>query len=281
MRSLLILLCLAMLSRTSSSREAEEHCDANLFFHQILAGRDIADPKTAANATQRSLFQFARQMQNFQYIVGDPVTSKCALVDAAFDPEGIVAIAADKGYDHCAYIATHHHYDHIGRMAGNAQPELPGLQRFVSSQDAPTVWIHEAEREVAAAQVGVDIGSLTPITDGETISIGNVSMRVIHTPGHSPGSVVLVVSDATGRDRLALTGDTVFPGSCGRVDLPGSDIDAMFTSLQTKLKQLDDALPIYPGHAYSGHSSTIGKERQQGLLRPGLTIASWRKMMRR
>jgi len=100
----------------------------------------------------------------------------------------------------------------------------------------------------------------------------------MHTPGHSPGSVVLVVR-AGGSDRLLLTADTLFPGSCGRLDLPGSSVDDMFDSMR-KLADLDDALPVFPGHAYSGEETTIGREKRSGLLRP-MTRASWERMMRR
>ena len=79
---------------------------------------------------------------------------------------------------------------------------------------------------------------------------------------------------------LALTGDTVFPGSCGRLDLPGSSVDAMFSSLQSLRERLSDELPIFPGHGYSGASSTAAREKATGLLRP-LTQAQWRRMMAR
>ena len=78
-----------------------------------------------------------------------------------------------------------------------------------------------------------------------------------------------------------LTGDTIFPGSCGRLDLPGASVDAMHASLATLRGKLSDALPLFPGHAYSGEESTIGIEKTQGLLRPGITRESWRRMMTR
>ena len=74
---------------------------------------------------------------------------------------------------------------------------------------------------------------------------------------------------------------TLFPGSCGRLDLPGSSVDAMYSSLQTKVAALDDELPLFPGHAYGGPSSTIGREKASGFLRPSITLGSWRKMMAR
>ena len=80
--------------------------------------------------------------------------------------------------------------------------------------------------------------------------------------------------------RLALTGDTIFPGSCGRLDLPGADVDAMYDSLRALREVLDDGLPLFPGHAYSGESSTVGREKAAGFLRP-MSRAQWRRMMQR
>ena len=78
---------------------------------------------------------------------------------------------------------------------------------------------------------------------------------------------MLIAATEDGVQRLALSGDTVFPGSCGRLDLPGSSVDAMYSSLHTKVAALDDELAIFPGHAYSGSSSTIGREKAAGFLK--------------
>jgi hypothetical protein len=81
-------------------------------------------------------------------------------------------------------------------------------------------------------------------------------------------------------DLLLLSGDTVFPGSCGRLDLPGSDPGIMYDSLRT-LAALPDALPVYPGHSYGGSSSTIGREKATGLLRDDISRTQWMRMMAR
>ena len=87
---------------------------------------------------------------------------------------------------------------------------------------------------------------------------------------------MFTAGDGAGADAV-MVGDTIFPGSCGRLDLPDSDIDQMFDSLAT-LRALDDSLVVYPGHAYSGASTTIGREKANGLLRP-FTREQWRQMM--
>jgi glyoxylase-like metal-dependent hydrolase (beta-lactamase superfamily II) len=247
-------------------------CDSALYFKQLLAGRDIADPAVARRSQQQT-FALAKSMVNFQYLVGDPATREALVIDGCYDPDGIIRSAEEDGYKIVGYVATHAHYDHIGRS-----PDLAGVASFVG-QNLPA-WIHEKELQFAADQVAIDAAALSPLHDGSTVSVGGVTLAVKHTPGHSPGSVVLQVTDSAGAERLLITGDTLFPGSCGRVDLPGSDVDAMFGSLRS-LAALDDALPVYPGHGYSGNSSTIGREKASGLLSPQLTLAKWRRMMAR
>ena len=140
-------------------------------------------------------------------------------------------------------------------------------------------YIHRTEVQLAANQIGVDASALTAIDDAEELQVGRVRLRVLHTPGHSPGSVVLIVS-IDDIERLVLTADTLFPGSCGRLDLPGSSIDEMYSSTR-KLAALDERLPMFPGHAYSGEESTIAQEKQSGLLRAELSRTSFRQMMAR
>ena len=205
----------------------------------------------------------AKGMQNFMYLVGDAQAGRCIAVDAVYDPEGVVSTAEKLGCNVTAFVATHFHYDHIGhngRTYGGPGLHVPGMHHFVSDLGLPG-YIHETELSVAAQQTSVSADALTPLRDGDELTIGEVTLQVLHTPGHSPGGMTLLAS-VGGQQRLALTGDTVFPGSCGRLDLPGSSVDAMFTSLQTTLAALDDELPLFPGHAYSGASSTVGAERE-------------------
>ena len=261
---------------TAASSAADLSSD-NVFVHQLLAGRDVANPAAARTKAEQTVFSTGKMMQNYMYLVGDPETRECLVFDGAYDPEGIDAEAGRLGYKVVGYVATHYHYDHIGRKEATRSPPLPGMSWFVA-RGVPA-YIHEAELEQAAQQTGVEAASLTPVGDGQRLRVGGVTLRLLHTPGHSPGSVVAVVADSTGAERFAITGDTIFPGSCGRVDLPGSDIGAMYRSLQHKMVRLDDDLVLFPGHAYSGESSTVRREKREGLLRPGLSEAAWRRMM--
>ena len=115
-----------------------------------------------------------------------------------------------------------------------------------------------------------------PYGDGFNLKVGRIKLKFLHTPGHSSGSSVVVASDAAGKDRVVVTGDTLFPGSCGRIDLPDSNKMDMYRSLQTVVAKLPDHLVVYPGHGYGGKSSTIGQEKMKGLLRP-TTEAQWKR----
>jgi glyoxylase-like metal-dependent hydrolase (beta-lactamase superfamily II) len=272
---------LLMITATAVALEPHPLCDERFLFHQLLVGRDVAVPEQATGAQQRAVFNFARQMQNFMYLVGDAVTRECVVVDPCYDPEGILAAAESIGCNVTAAVGTHFHYDHIGH--NNQVPMgpglvLPGLRHFVEELWLPG-YVHALEKDAAAMQIGIPADWLTPLDEGEVVRVGAVELRVIHTPGHSPGGMTLVAGvKGEEEERLVLTGDTIFPGSCGRLDLPGSSVHAMWESLQTLRERLADALPLFPGHAYNGESSTVAREKAAGLLRP-ITLSQWRRMM--
>ena len=279
--TLLTLLAFAATSRGELSRH--ELCDDQLIFHQLLGGVDVAVPEKAVSLAQRNVFTMAKGMKNFMYVVGDAVTKECVVIDACYDPEGVLAAAESLGCNVTAALGTHFHYDHIGHenkpgSIGGPGFALPGLRYFIQDLELPA-YVHASERDAAAAQIDVPPASLTPLSDGEALRVGAVELRVIHTPGHSPGGMTLVAV-VDGEERAVITGDTIFPGSCGRLDLPGSSVDAMFKSLRHLRNTLDDKLPLYPGHAYNGESSTVAREKTQGLLRP-FTASEWTRMMRR
>ena len=283
----LALLAASVAVAATSGADRHALCDERFFFHQLLAGRDVAVPEQAATPQQRQLFSFAKSMQNFMYLVGDATSGECVAVDACYDPEGIIAAAAALGCNVTAAIGTHFHYDHIGhenKVPFGPGMVLPGLRYFVNDLSMPG-YVHETERATAAMQIGLPAEALTSLADGDVLRVGAIELRVIHTPGHSPGGMTLIASDGRdGKPRLVLTGDTVFPGSCGRLDLPGASVDAMYASLR-KLREVfsdgqDDDLPLFPGHAYNGHSSTVGREKSSGLLKP-MSKAQWQRMMSR
>ena len=168
-----------LLSITTTLATIDTHrlCDADLLFHQMLVGRDVANPAKASTAAARQVFNFGLQMKNLVYIVGDALTGECVVVDAAYDPEGILAAAKSVGCTNVSgFVATHYHYDHIGSVHGSSvQPrsqisELPGMRYFLTELQGVRGYIHALETSLAAQQIGVEEAQLTALSDGDVLS---------------------------------------------------------------------------------------------------------------
>ncbi|MEK7374384.1 MAG: MBL fold metallo-hydrolase [Thermodesulfobacteriota bacterium] len=194
------------------------------------------------------------QMAVFAYLVGDEVSGDALVIDPAADTDGIIA-AAEKNKVRIKYIVnTHGHVDHIG---GNLD---------IRKATGAGIIIHEddAEMLVATPATMLRMFGAKPsppadrtVRDGDLIEVGTIRLQVIHTPGHSPGSIVLHV------DGYAFTGDTLFVEAVGRTDLPGGSEEVMFDSIQRKLCPLPDETVVLPGHNYgSTPTSTIGHEKK-------------------
>ena len=180
-------------------------------------------------------------MQNFIYLIGDPASREAAVVDPGWEVPKILDALRQDGYRLTAAFVTHHHFDHT-----------QGLETLLQAADVP-VYAHEAD----APLLTIARSSLKPVTGGETITVGRIPLTLIHTPGHTPGSQCLMV------DGRLLTGDTLFIKACGRWDLPGGDPAKLYDSLNVKLKALDEATVVYPGHNYADRpASTIGEEKR-------------------
>ena len=172
---------------------------------------------------------------NFSYLVYCPETLKGVVVDPSFAPQVLLDTAAEKGVEIRLLINTHGHRDHT---AGNSD-------------------ILAATKVQLAAHLADLPNADRPLVDGDVIAVGNGLIKILHTPGHSPGSIVLQTESAV------ITGDTLFVSRCGRADLPGSDVNQMYQSLQ-RLKQLPAATRVFPGHDYGPQPvSTIGLELEQ------------------
>ena len=185
------------------------------------------------------------------YILWCAATRDCAVVDAGFEPEAIARRLEREGLRPRLLLATHAHYDHV---CGTRD-----LQRMVGGE----FWIHPGDRPLLErlAEQGTMFGlpAVDPpadphdLADGQMISIGDERVAVIHTPGHSPGSVTFHAGD-----RLWV-GDVLFAGSIGRTDLPGGDFEELERSIRTRLFPLGDELQVLPGH---GPATTLGRERR-------------------
>jgi glyoxylase-like metal-dependent hydrolase (beta-lactamase superfamily II) len=190
-------------------------------------------------------------MQNFVYLVGSTETRKAAVVDAAWDVDEILRAAEADGLEVTHALVTHTHPDHVGgKFAGM---EIAGVAELLEKAKAKVV-IHKSEADHLKL---VPASDLVKAESGDEIDVGGVKVRLIHTPGHTPGSQCFLVGD-----RL-ISGDTLFIDSCGRVDLPGSDPEQMYFSLTQKLKALPDDTVLFPGHNYAPKTSaTIGEQKR-------------------
>ncbi len=179
-------------------------------------------------------------MQNFVYLIGDPQTRQAAVVDPGWEPDKILKQLDDDGYSLSKIFLTHTHPDH-----------WMGLHGLLGETDVP-VYVHAEESD----ELDVSRANLKPTSGGETVSVGQVPVQLIHTPGHTPGSQCLLA-----RGRL-LSGDTLFIKGCGRCDLPGGDAATLYDSLM-RLRQLDDTIVLYPGHDYADVPAiALGEEKR-------------------
>jgi hydroxyacylglutathione hydrolase len=180
------------------------------------------------------------QMANFTYILADEESGEAAVIDPSWDLDKIFQALKKNGWRAKYVINTHTHFDHV---LGNEQmAEVTGA-KIVQHKNS------QLKKDFA-------------VSDGDTIEIGSIRLRVLHTPGHSKDSICLLLDD-----HLIFTGDTLFVGNCGRVDLPGSDVKEMYYSLFDRLAKLDEKLILYPGHNYGSTStSTIGHEKKTNYV---------------
>jgi len=229
-----------------------------VYFHQLLSGRDFAvgDP-------------IATQMVNFAYAIGDRDSRQCVLVDPAYAVDDLVAIVEADGMDVVGVLATHYHPDHVGgSMMGH---EIDGVARLLERVQCP---IHVQTDEVAWVQrtTGVGEADLVAHEPGDVVTVGEVDITLVHTPGHTPGSQCFLV------DGRLVAGDTLFLEGCGRTDLPGADASAMFDSLRT-LAQLPATTVLFPGHRYSlASSATMEAVTSQNYVFEPETKAQWLTM---
>ena len=199
-------------------------------------------------------------MQNFVYLVGDLETREATVVDPGWEVPQILRTLEQDGYRLAAAFATHQHFDHVA-----------GLGELLNAAPAP-VYAHRAD----APALRVPSAQLRPTEDGDVIRIGQVEVRVLHTPGHTPGSQCLLV------DGRVFTGDTLFIQACGRWDLPGGDPTQLYESLTQKLATLDDSTIVYPGHHYADRpTSTIGDEKQTNPFLQVPSVEAFLRMVRR
>lgn len=185
------------------------------------------------------------------YIAGDPETREAVVIDPGDQPDDILEAVERHSLTLVAAVATHAHFDHV--LAAEAIRERTGVPFYLHVDDMP---ILQAMQERGIRFLGIELPPPPEVDrhyrEGDTLEVGSITLGVIDTPGHSPGSVSLVVPD-----EVVFSGDTLFARSIGRTDLPGGDQDKELASIRERLFPLGD-LPVYPGH---GPSTTIGTEK--------------------
>lgn len=196
-------------------------------------------------------------MQNYVYLLGDPTTHEAAIVDAAWDVDAAIRVAEAEGYRITKDLVTHFHPDHLGGdLMGH---QITGAAELVAKVPAK-VYIHKAELPFVHRLTGLSDSDIVAVEGGDDVQVGSFKVKFVHTPGHTPGSQCFLVGNAL------VSGDTLFIGSCGRVDLPGSDPEEMYRSLQL-LGELPEETILYPGHNYADRPrSTIGDEKKTNMM---------------
>ena len=219
---------------------------SDLYFHQLPVG----------------------QMANFCYLVGSRSARRAYLVDPAWSIDALLDQAADDGVEVVGALVTHYHQDHVGGSVFGM--EIEGLARLLERSPMP-IHVNEHEADGLIQVTGVSESDLVRRSGGDVFEVGQVRVRLLHTPGHTPGSQCFLVEEAN-RPGCLVSGDTLFLGSCGRVDLPGANPEDMYRSLNHVLKELPDSTVLYPGHLYSENPvGSIGEEKR---VNPFLRVTS-------
>ena len=207
-------------------------------------------------------------MANFAYLLGSRSAGEAVLVDPAWSVDTLLDTAEADGMRVTAALVTHYHQDHVGGEIFGMTIE--GLDRLLSRAPVP-IHVHEQEADGLRKVTGVSEGDLVRRAGGDTLELGGVQVRFLHTPGHTPGSQCFLVEESGSAGNL-VSGDTLFLNSCGRVDLPGSNVEDMYRSLHNVLKQLPDETMLYPGHLYAPEPhSTMGEQKRSN---PYLRVSS-------
>ena len=199
-------------------------------------------------------------MANNTYLIIDESTRDAALIDPSFDSESLWPEIEQRKLNIRYILNTHAHFDHI---IGNAF--------YVQKTGAPLA-LHRDDLERLRAlpetarryhfEAGPSPDPDLYLEHGQTLALGETSIRIVHTPGHSPGSVTFLFDD------VAIVGDVLFEGSIGRTDFPGCSLQTLLHSIRTELLSLPDATKVLPGH---NEPTTIGKERVSNPHIQGLT----------
>ncbi len=180
-------------------------------------------------------------MENFVYFLGSKPTREVLVVDPAWQVDTILRLAKEEDLKIRGALISHYHFDHTN-----------GIEELLKSVDCP-VYVNKHD----VPYLEISHSNIKKVDDGEKVKVGDVEIRMIHTPGHTPGSQCFHV-----RGNL-VSGDTLFINACGRCDLPGGNAEQMYESLTQKLMKFDDTTVLYPGHNYADKpTATLGEQKK-------------------
>lgn len=193
-------------------------------------------------------------MAVFAYIIGDPQTGKGLVIDPADNIDFLINLAKEHDISLDYIVNTHGHVDHI---SGNKEmKDKTNAAIIIHELDAPML-VNTPPAMLRMFNAKPSPPADRTVKDGDLITVGNISLKVIHTPGHTPGGIVLQWDDCI------FTGDTLFVEAIGRTDLPGGSWPVMFRSIKERIFTLPDETKVFPGHNYGRMpSSTVGHEKK-------------------
>ena len=184
------------------------------------------------------------------YIIYSESTGECILIDPADETEGITSTISEKDLKPVAIFNTHNHIDHL-RHVSEIQDEY-NLPFYISEKDLPLLNSLKDQGQLFGLEVSEPPKVTNYVEDGEQFNLIGEKFRILHTPGHSPGSICLYF------EGHIIVGDVLFQDSIGRTDLYGGNYKQLLESIEVKLLTLPDETNVYPGH---GPQTTIGRER--------------------
>ncbi len=185
----------------------------------------------------------------------DEDSAQAAVIDPGEDPEKILTYLQKHGLQPLYILNTHGHFDHIG---GNRRlkEEYPEAELCIGSEDATAL---TKDGMNGAASFGQEVDSPEAdrlLNEGDQLQVGSITLDVLDTPGHSPGSISLVAHDDS--ETMIFCGDLIFAGGVGRTDLPGGDMQTLGRSIKQKILTFPDETVLKPGH---GEETTVGREK--------------------
>lgn len=174
------------------------------------------------------------------YLLWDEASPTCAVIDPGYEADRVLRAAAQAGKTVEAVLLTHGHFDHVGAV------------RDIAAETGCRVYLCPEDLSMPPQFTAGPLFYTDTYGEGDRISVAGISVRVLHTPGHTPGSVCLLAED------VLFSGDTLFSGSCGRTDLPGGSTPTILKSLK-RLSSIPENLRVLPGH---GEETTLGEEKR-------------------